>query len=605
MPNRARTNSKGLLSVTGGYLNMTQLPGDAEFDAAYEQLELNPDHRRPPLEQPSGFWWEGQAGERIFTWLSTHYGFGEEWGIVDGDVDMAERCILAFLERLCERDDHPYDAALVLAANDNRWPTVRCLDVVQYWNSRHPHIRTEAELIEGLSEVDEQLLLFGEHIRGSWETYSKPHSTSSYSHWNATAGLAYEAYDSTRDLAIEGALQLMASGCGATKEEMQEHSILLVNTTESALGTVLLPIGGVPRDFGAGTCIETGLYRAVVDPECRGVVSLVDLRSGRELVDPDAGHGLGAVVIEQIHQNSQHPMVTVGSKYFHPEDPRPDFVCTAAAGSSPAPDQRHRAVCGGHLADGRARSAASHLHALPISRASADRSRRADDQAEGVRPREHLRRFPLRPRPSDVLARDGRCCVRGGNGTTSEHDQGLVFDPAPDRRDRWLKRYSVGEPRRPPLVQLGNFQTGQWARHLDAPSRHINSWVSNLRFTNLQARQDGSLGYRYRFESTAQPAPVDHESVRRYGRDLLRLLAREYTGLARLVASGRRIEPSDQVLAEVRPVGNGLVRVRVRNIRAEAVTVRVSWQGGCVTRGESEIAVDGYGVRDVLLQHTS
>jgi len=81
-----------------------------------------------------------------------------------------------------------------------------------------------------------------------------------------------------------------------------------------------------------------------------------------------------------------------------------------------------------------------------------------------------------------------------------------------------------------PLVQLGGFHTGEWARTLEAPVGHIDSWVmNNLHFTNFQARQEftGTLHYRFR------PAPADglREAVARYGLDLaLPLQARAYSG---------------------------------------------------------------------------
>lgn len=172
-----RLARSGRVAVTGGYLNMTQLPGIAEIEAAYRAvgelrglgldvrtvqhgdvnglawgaadamldhglerlvMALNPDHGRPPLEQPSLFDWEAPTGRTVRTLLSTHYGYGEEWGVVDGDVDRAVAEIEAFCARLEARDDWPCSTAVVHAANDNRWPTARFLDVVRAWNRRHP-----------------------------------------------------------------------------------------------------------------------------------------------------------------------------------------------------------------------------------------------------------------------------------------------------------------------------------------------------------------------------------------------------------------------------------------------------------------------------------
>ena len=338
--------SEGTVCVTSGYLNLTQLPDAPEFAAAYRAIEairsegipirteqhgdvngiawgvadamldagidrllmaLNPDHGRAPLEQPSAFWWEAPSGRRVFTLLSTHYGFGEEWGIVDGDVELACENILRFVERLDARDDYPLDTAVVHAGNDNRWPAALFVDVVRTWNERHPdrpmttattdgvmdallaqappdlpvlrgewadwwshghgsterevavyrearrfaraareafrlarergegrpelatvlgyrrgpvRLREEAELARAFDAVDEQLLLFDEHTWGSWETYSKPHSHFSHSHWNAKAGFAYAAWDEARDLAVEALYRLAASGTESSEKRL-------------------------------------------------------------------------------------------------------------------------------------------------------------------------------------------------------------------------------------------------------------------------------------------------------------------------------------------------------------------------------------------------
>jgi len=207
-----RLVAEGRVAVTGGYLNMTQLPSDAEFGAAYDAvgllraaglpvrtqqhgdvngiawgtveamrragmsrlvMALNPDHGRAPYEQPTGFWWEGQGGARVFVWLSTHYGVGEQWGIVDGDAAAAEGHIAAFVERLEARADYPYDVAVVHAANDNRWPTPLFLDVVRHWNAvrGNPPMRT-ATIDQALDLLERQATAASiPVVRGEWSDW--------------------------------------------------------------------------------------------------------------------------------------------------------------------------------------------------------------------------------------------------------------------------------------------------------------------------------------------------------------------------------------------------------------------------------------------------
>src|SRR5690606_34604765 len=114
-----------------------------------------------------------------------------------------------------------------------------------------------------LDRVDEQLLLFGEHTWGSWETYSKPFSTFSHSHWNAKAGFAYDAYDVARDVALEGWFRLIGSGEQAVREADRE--LVVVNPTERArTETVSFEVDGRRRARAVVTVPPFGTATAEV-----------------------------------------------------------------------------------------------------------------------------------------------------------------------------------------------------------------------------------------------------------------------------------------------------------------------------------------------------
>lgn len=756
------------VSVTGGYLNMTQLLSEQEFEASYEELAkiraagipvrteqhgdvngtawgsvgsmrragidrlvmaLNPDHGRPPFEQPTGFWWEGQDGDRVFVWLSTHYGFGEEWGLVDGDVELAEKNILAFIERLEARDDYPYDTALVHAGNDNRWPTALFTDVVRHWNARHPELpmrtttidealdileaqagdapvakgewsdwwshghgstarevavyrearsfalsaqgslalaslrgdgnpalatvlgyrrgpvrlRSTGEVTSGLAEVDEQLMLFSEHTWGSWESYSKAHSIFSHSHWNAKAGFAYAAYDHARDLAIEGAYRLVASGADASGPDAsgpdaagrtigEESSVLLVNPTERdrrepvtvevradnntvrlasavasvpAFGTAVVPVPPVPVELGEGTVIETRFYRAEVDPTRGGVVSLVDVRTGRELIDQDAAHGLGAILIDRVPADSSHPMVTTDPKDFHPDNPGPEFDRTIATGAAaPRVSETEDWVQLEWSTAG---------PTVPSAVATLRLYRDSDlidfdvylTKPEVFDPESIFVAFPFAVDQPEFLLETA------GAVYAAEREQ--LQDTS---KDWYSIQHAIGVTGAggnimwgtvdAPLVQLGDIHTGQWARTLDAGKGHVYNWLANnLHFTNFQARQEATGRYRYRFASRDT---VTHETVRVFGRDLLQpLFTRQYEGPVRLDgSSGLRVEPADRVLAELRPAADdsGRVRLRLRNPGVEPVSVDVAWDGGGVSIWNPTVDLGPYAVADVTLDRS-
>jgi alpha-mannosidase len=694
-------------------------------------MALNPDHGRPPFEQPSGFWWESPAGGRVFTWLSTHYGFGEEWGIVDGDVVLAEQRILEFIEGLEGRDDYPFDTAVVHAGNDNRWPTTLFLDVVRHWNAQHPErplstatidtaldalvgqagdpgsgvlpvargewsdwwshghgstarevavyreartfaqsaatslaltrlrgdgqpalatvlgyrrgparLRTDDEVIDELAGVDRELLLFGEHTWGSWETYSKPHSFFSHSHWNAKAGFAYGAFDWARDLAIEGVYRYAASGCGSSGQagetgqtaetgathatvatdatgasaETPGDSILVFNPTErdrrepveveiggarrvtivaeaGGFGVTAIPIPDATDAPRAGRTFETDRYRLEVDPDRGGVVSLVELASGLELVDRASAHGLGAIVVEQVAEGSTHPMLT-NPKEFSPAHPGPEFVRShAASDAEPSvvetPEYTRIAWESG------VPGPLTATHTLTVYRETelidvAVRIRKPENFA----PESIFVAFPFAVDEPEFLLETA------GAVYAAETEQ------LPDTSKDWYSiQHAVGVRGQDaavlwgsfdaPLVQLGGIHTGEWARALEAPVGHVNSWaMNNLHFTNFQARQEFTGTLRYRF----RPAPVEglRDAVRAFGRALaVPLQARQYAGPVSRAEAPVRVEPAERVFVELRPVagagagagpvagsgGAGGVRVRLRNATGEPVEATVTVAG--------------------------
>ncbi|MFS0910749.1 hypothetical protein AB3M89_03080 [Microbacterium sp. 179-I 3D2 NHS] len=748
----------GAMSVTGGYLNMTQLPSAFEFDAAYEQLSsirdhgivirtqqhgdvnglswgavdqmrdagierlvmaLNPDHGRPPFRQPSGFRWEGPSGRSVFVWLSTHYGFGEEWGIVDGDVALAEERIAAFVDELESRDDYPWETAVVHAGNDNRWPTVRFLEVVRAWNARHPDVpmrtatidhaldellaerggagdadvptvrgewadwwshghgstarevavyrearsfaraaqsthalarlagdrgvpgfdvlgyrrgpvrhRSHDEVSQTLAHVDEQLLLYGEHTWGSWETYSKPHSTFTHSHHNAKSGFAYDAFDHARDLAIEGWFRFVGAGASATDATDAAEAtdaVVVVNPTEARREeTVDVEVDGTRRvrlfadvePFGVAVLptpapatdethepghgpIEAGRYRIAVDPRRGGIVSLVDVVDGRELVDAQAPSPFAAMIDERVVEGSSHPMITVSPKLFHPEHPGPEFRHEVATGDGPVRVRRS-----GAITEVSWESAAAGIPRIVTTLIVTDGSAEIGldvwlSKPERFGPESVFVAFPF-------AIDDPRFLLETAGAVFTADSEQL-----PDTSKDWYSiQHAIGVAGAEggmlwgsmdaPLVQLGGIRTGAWARHLDAPSGHIASWLmNNLHFTNFPARQEVTRRFRYRFRPVDAVDPLE---VRRFGRDLLEPLQARHLPVrpASLPHPPISVTPADALLVELRPSGAG-VRVRVRNITTDDVTASVHVAGEAGEAVVREVGVAAHGVADVLL----
>jgi hypothetical protein len=176
------------ISITGGYLNSTQLVGHEELVRSYEVVDrlrraglpvhvvqhsdingipwgtvpamvragldvlvmaINPDHGRPPFEQPTAFWWEGPDGSRILAWLSLHYGLAEMWGLLDGEIERFGEGLRSVVARIEARDDYPFNFIVLHATDDNGWPTRHAADGVRAWNDRHPELRLSTATIDG------------------------------------------------------------------------------------------------------------------------------------------------------------------------------------------------------------------------------------------------------------------------------------------------------------------------------------------------------------------------------------------------------------------------------------------------------------------------
>jgi len=218
----ARLVRDGRISVTGGYVNATQLVGHEELVRSYEAVDrfrqlglqvhvvqhsdinglpwgtvpamaragldvlvmgLNPDHGRPPFEQPTAFWWEGPDGSRVLVWLSLHYGLAETWGLLDGDIDGVVAPLHAVLDRLDERTDYPFDFVVLHATDDNGWPTRHAADGVRAWNERHPELpMTTATMDQAMGRALAQAAGADLPVhRGEWaDWWAHGHGSSAY-----------------------------------------------------------------------------------------------------------------------------------------------------------------------------------------------------------------------------------------------------------------------------------------------------------------------------------------------------------------------------------------------------------------------------------------
>ncbi len=216
--------ARGRIAFTGGYLHMTQLIGTEEYARFFMPIRtmrqqydlevsvvqhgdingvnwgsvplmaeagldclvmaLNPDHGRAPFQQPSAFWWEGQDGSRVLAWLSIHYGLGGyPWALHDGRIEQAIDPVSAFISRLEERDDYPFDFLVVHIAFDNMLPYKQVSDSVEQWN-RHGGLPTMriTTIDAAMTRARTQAALTGlATYRGEWaDWWAHGHGSSAF-----------------------------------------------------------------------------------------------------------------------------------------------------------------------------------------------------------------------------------------------------------------------------------------------------------------------------------------------------------------------------------------------------------------------------------------
>jgi hypothetical protein len=736
-----RLAGEGLVAATGGYLNMTQLVGSDELERSYAPVErlrglgldvrvvqhgdvnglpwgtvpamrragltslvmaLNPNHGRAPFEQPSAFWWEGPDGSQVLTWLSLHYGLGAYWGILYGDMARAEPYLCRHIARLDERDDYPFDFAMVHLAHDNRFPSLDFQPLLRQWNKEHPdrpmrtatiteamdkalataatadlpvhrgewadwwahghgssarevaiarqarslvaaaqsaralamladapsartgdtvdwdgppvYVRDAPTFAADTSRVYDDLLLFEEHTWGSRDSVTDPHGAFTRVHWHAKATFAYRALDRAWQLYAEGLHALL--GAGGIGDQTPD-GIVVYNPAAQRRSEPVFVAGGehvvVARDLpptGVMVCeppsvtlaspawqLETDRYTVRVDPGAGGIASLIDRSSGREWVDGRAGYGLGAVVYEQLPAGCEHPMAT-SREYFHPDTPGPEFVRTTAVG-----DEAPTVI---NSADWTAIQWRTSAPTLPDIHTTL----RLYPGLDAIDLTVRLTKQPCYEPEGVYVAfpfaiEEPRFLLETG-GAVYEADREQLPDTCRDWYSVQHAAAAIGPDGagvlwgtvEAPLVQLGGFHTGRWARKLDARRGHINAWLmNNLYFTNFRAAQAGVDEFSFRL--LPRSAGVDAAAVR----DLGARLANAPVGRAGLPHPAEAfalldLEPAAAVLCGLTLTddGDGAV-ARIASLSDQPIEARLRWLGPtAVTIGsgdQAETAIGG------------
>lgn len=718
----------GRLSISGGNLNNTVLAGDEELVRSYASVDrlrklglpvgieqhsdvnglpwgtvpamvragldvlvmaLNPDHGRPPFEQPTAFWWEGPDHSRVLAWLSLHYGLAEMWGLLDGEIERFDRSLRPLIERTERRPDYPFDFVVLHATDDNGWPTMAAAEGVRAWNTRfgtvpmatatmdeamarartqaraaelpvwrgewadwwaHGHgstadevgvsraarsriraaeaalaiarlagsgrsdterrtawsrepvrQRSEEGVADAVAAVWDDLLLFNEHTWGADESVSRPDSAFTRSHWNAKAGFAYSAFDGAQDLLREASFRLEsllpAADDGASlvifnplpfprTEQVRvygpdgEVEVLAEEVPGYGVVRVTAAPSRPPR-VEVSRVLTTPRYRIEVDPLRGGIVSLVDVSSGWDLVDPAAEAPIGAVIVESVDRSVDHPVVHLGRQAFHPDHPGPAFLRAVASGSA-EPTIEHASASdaiawsvslpGGGSADCR------------LTVFAAARRLRLDvaiDKPPNREPEGVYVAFPFAiDSPSFLLETAGAVFAADREQLPDTCRDWYSVQHAVGVVDGDGSRSVVWSTVEAPLVQLGAIHTGRWAAHLEAPRGHLFAWLmNNLYFTNFRAEQGGRTTFTFWIEPHG--GSLNEDEVRRAGERIAvplvgRWIGRAAAGSSRpLELDGAGIAASSLVLDS----GRDAIKLRLQASSAGADRITLRWNG--------------------------
>ncbi|HEX8217800.1 MAG TPA: hypothetical protein VF914_01160 [Chloroflexia bacterium] len=500
-------------------------------------------------------------------------------------------------------------------------------------------ILDDADWKRRVENAYDKLLLFEEHTWGTFESIASPYSHFSQAHWNASARFGFEAETEARELMREGIERLVAAlppGDGpalvvANPSSTPRSDKVLFRTPEGVraafVGDVppmgarvlawseveagMLPPNELERGREQGidifgqmeppgkleatgsdappesTRLENSYYLIEVDPETASIVRLYDKELQREWVDASGLTGIGGVVYEEADRQDSHPAVSANRRHFHPEQPGPRFVRTAASGGRVVRVER-RPFCTTLVMEASAPYLpyiATHVTIYDSVKMVDVTVRLRKDENFGIEGVYVLFPFALE-RPQFLLetanavyraeeeqlpnsCRDWYS-VQHGAGVTSGDGTASVL---------WATREC-------PMLQLGGFHTGEWATRLDAPQGHIYSWLmNNLYFTNFKAAQSGQATFSYRF--TTSPGAATPEAARAWGEAFALPMPARLAPLRPGTYRWLDVEPdtvSVQVLKQASEDAPEATIIRLKETAGKATPVTLTWHGASPAR---------------------
>jgi len=313
--------------------------------------------------------------------------------------------------------------------------------------------------------------------------------------------------------------------------------------------------------------LDNTFYRLTIDSEKGAISSLVDKKTGRELVDQKAAWGLGQCIYETMPANRAMKPEVFARTTLHNVKVKP---------GANGPIWQSLEL-GGQL-DG----------------CAPDKGLRAEIRLYNTEKRVELyfamRKLPV-PTPESVYvalpfhAPSSRMLYEGQGGMVTPGD-GQIPGSSSDWQTlqsfitiRSAEGQIIAGSEQAPLVQLGDFNLGKWQSVAKVDKPHIYSWVmNNYWFTNFRAEQEGEFKWHYYLTSSTD---TTRSFATRFGWGsrvplVTRVLPPVRTPAARLprVLSALTLDAPNVLVVEARPLTNGAgVFLHLREVEGKSVTL--------------------------------
>ncbi len=125
----------------------------------YLDMGIHAHRARKPFNKPTTFWWQSPAGNRLLSYRSEHYMWGNRLGVHTGQEEVFRANLSNYLKSLEDRD-YPYNKISLQFSGyvtDNSPPSTKACYIIDEWNKKYewPKLRS-ALASDFLIYLDEQ-----------------------------------------------------------------------------------------------------------------------------------------------------------------------------------------------------------------------------------------------------------------------------------------------------------------------------------------------------------------------------------------------------------------------------------------------------------------